>query len=324
MTRKTLAAVILFLALAALPVAAFDLDGDLSLTITLKPGRVEFDLAIGLDVERDDLELDVTWKADERGVSSLKADVAYPLTEAVDAQAQATFDDGGLDRLELALDGLSPALGPDATAREAGFVDMAAVFECEETLVLYEVGLDLDPPDLGCLSVTADLTLRDAYVRGTLDLDHDPWDARLRETWRDGALDAREARLSYDAEGFELEETLDLSGFPAVRPVDGNLSLCCDAVDGWSADLDCDHTVGRSGIVVDRLTVSLALDPDPFDLSWRGRFEPGPAGFTLSDVDLTLSAEGGVEPLFVRPKLKLDETGFRSLSIRLRLRFSGG
>lgn len=325
MTRKPLTFLILFITLFTVSAGAFDLDGNLSLTITLKPEKVEFDLSIGVDLERDDLELDTTWKADEKGFSSLKSVVAYPLSADVTAEAQVVFDDTGLKTLKLTLDDLPLALEPDAASKDTIFVEAQATVKAEETLSLYEVAVDLDPVTIGCVSAAVDLTLRRGYARCTLDLEHDPWEVRLRDTWKSSVLDEREARLSYDVEGFELEETFDLAGFPAaLHPVEGTLSLHCDIADDLTASLDCDHTFGPAGITVDRLTASVSLDPDPFSLSWKGRFEPGASNFALSDVDLALSAKTDLEPLSVTPKLKFDETGFRSLSIKLTWCFSAG
>jgi len=325
MTRKPLTLLTLFVALFTVSAGAFDLDGDLSLTITLKPGKVEFDLSIGLDLEREDLELDATWKADEKGFSSLKSVVACPLSADVTAEAQVAFDDTGLKSLKLTLDDLPLGLEPDAASKDPILVEVRATVKAEETLSLYEVAVDPDPVMIGCVSTAADLTLRRGYARCTLDLEHDPWEVRLRDTWKSGVLDEREARLSYDVEDFELEETFNLLTFPsALRPLEGTLSLDCDLTDDLAAALDCDHTFGPAGIAIDCLTARVSLDPDPFSLSWKGRFEPGVSNFALSDVDLALSAKTDLEPLSVTPKLKFDETGFRSLSIKLTWCFSAG
>ncbi len=327
MTGKQLASLILLLVLPGLPAAAFDLDADLSFTVTLKPGKVEFDLSFSLDLEGAGLDLDTDWKADESGFSSLKLVGTHGFPQEVDGKAEILFDDTRLKTLKLKLDGLPLRFAPGGGAADdsPARIDLETYFKNRNGLFLYQLKLGLDPPDILCVSTAADLALRKAYARCTVDLEHDPWEISLEETWKAGALSARAARVTYAGAGFELEEALALDAWPvALRPGAGTLTLDCDPTDVLTVKLACDHTFCAAGIVLDRLTGSVALDPEPFSLSWKGRFAPARFGLDLIAFDLSVSAEAETDHLSLVPKLKLDETGFRSLSIRVSISFSAG
>ncbi len=289
-------------------------EGDLAWKTTWKDGKVTADASLALSQAWETVTLSTTWKADEKGFSSLQIVGEAPFGKELDARAELLFKPKGLETIKLK--------GYDLPLGRAE-LDLEGVFKDEDGLSLYEVSCALDGWNLGRFPASADLLLRNGYVRAGLELECRRGDLEFETTCKERKFDQAKLTVDWETAGWSVKEALLFKPpLSPARPQKGTLTASRDLTSDLALDLVCDHAFSAEGIAVTKLVPALTLELDSIELVWKGTFAPSGQTLALAGYTFSLTGETEVEPVDLVFVVKVDEEGLDTVSVRISVSLS--
>jgi len=276
---------------------------------TLKQYTIALDTTIALSVAKDAFELTTTWKATQKKFSSLKVALELDFAEDIEGRLEILFDTANLKSLKLK--------GSDLPFSK-GLFDIETYFKYKEALTLYQATANLDDLTFAKLPASADLVLREAYVRAKLTLERDDDTLSIQGIWKKGIFYEGKTTFTHDEATWSAKEQLTFKPGSSLLHVEkGQLTLDWDPYDAFSIKVVCEHTLCNNAILVTKLTPTMELEIGEFELTWQGAYQPQGTVLCLGACTLTLDDEVEIGNLSLKTVFKIKEDGFYSFSVQL-------
>jgi hypothetical protein len=295
------------------PIAAAQIpwEGDFTFKATVKRDAIDVDTTIGFSFSGEAFELSSTWKATEKGYSSLKFVGEAEFPKEIEGRFEVLLGKEGLESIKLK--------GIDLPLRKA-LLALESYFKSQETLTLYQVAVDLDELTLAKLPASVDLVFRDEYLRAKLTVDRKDDTFSAQGVWKKGTLYEVKTTLDHEAGDWSIKEVVTFKPSSSLfHPEKGTLTIDGDMLDWLSLNVACEHTFPQGGIAATKLTPTVELEVGAFELTWKATFKPMSTAFRLETYTLTLADKVEINDISLDAVLKIEEDGFSSFSVRLSL-----